>query len=109
MFLKRLTIKGFKSGADSAVREMEPGVTVVVGPNGSGKSSLCRAVLAALWPGRAAAPELCVRLRISGDLAIFPTTPEHRAACYYLAVIRSAALWLQKMFFVNVDYNRNPH
>lgn len=44
MFLKRLTIKGFKSFADSAVLEMEPGVTVVVGPNGSGKSNVVDAV-----------------------------------------------------------------
>src|SRR5699024_6859103 len=33
VFLKSLTIKGFKSSADSTVLEMEPGVTVVVGPN----------------------------------------------------------------------------
>ena len=44
MFLKRLTIKGFKSFADSAILEMEPGVTVVVGPNGSGKSNVVDAV-----------------------------------------------------------------
>lgn len=44
MFLKRLTIKGFKSFADSAALEMEPGVTVVVGPNGSGKSNVVDAI-----------------------------------------------------------------
>jgi chromosome segregation protein len=44
MFLKRLTLKGFKSFADSAVLEMEPGVTVVVGPNGSGKSNVVDAI-----------------------------------------------------------------
>jgi len=44
VFLKRLTIKGFKSFADSAILEMEPGVTVVVGPNGSGKSNVVDAV-----------------------------------------------------------------
>ena len=44
MFLKRLTIKGFKSFADSAILEMEPGVTVVVGPNGSGKSNVVDAI-----------------------------------------------------------------
>ena len=44
MFLKSLSIKGFKSFADTAVMEMEPGVTVLVGPNGSGKSNVVDAI-----------------------------------------------------------------
>jgi chromosome segregation protein len=44
MFLKTLTIKGFKSFADTATLELEPGVTVVVGPNGSGKSNVVDAI-----------------------------------------------------------------
>ena len=44
VFLKSLTLKGFKSFADSTVLEMEPGVTVVVGPNGSGKSNIVDAI-----------------------------------------------------------------
>lgn len=44
MFLKALSIKGFKSFAEPTTLVMEPGVTVVVGPNGSGKSNVVDAI-----------------------------------------------------------------
>ena len=44
MHLKTLTLKGFKSFADTTALDLEPGVTVVVGPNGSGKSNVVDAI-----------------------------------------------------------------
>jgi chromosome segregation protein len=34
LFLRSLTIKGFKSFARKTVLEFEPGVTIIVGPTG---------------------------------------------------------------------------
>ena len=74
MFLKRLTIKGFKSFADSATLDLEPGVTAVVGPNGSGKSNVVDAVA---WVLGAQAPSAVRSQRM--DDVIFAGTTERSA------------------------------
>ncbi|HEX6452802.1 MAG TPA: AAA family ATPase [Trebonia sp.] len=44
MYLKTLTLRGFKSFASATTIRLEPGITCVVGPNGSGKSNILDAL-----------------------------------------------------------------
>ena len=74
MFLRSLTLKGFKSFADATTLELEPGVTVVVGPNGSGKSNVVDAIA---WVLGAQAPS-AVRSQKMDDV-IFAGTDKRPA------------------------------
>ncbi len=53
MYLRAISIRGFKSFPDPVEVRLEPGVAVVVGPNGSGKSNVADALL---WASGSLAP-----------------------------------------------------
>ncbi len=74
MYLKRLSMKGFKSFADATNLDLEAGVTVVVGPNGSGKSNVVDAIA---WVLGAQAPS-AVRSQKMDDV-IFAGTSKRTA------------------------------
>jgi chromosome segregation protein len=74
VFLRSLTLKGFKSFADATTLQLEPGVTVVVGPNGSGKSNVVDAIA---WVLGAQAPS-AVRSQKMDDV-IFAGTAKRAA------------------------------
>jgi chromosome segregation protein len=74
VYLRSLTLKGFKSFAESTTLELQPGVTVVVGPNGSGKSNVVDAIA---WVLGAQAPS-AVRSQKMDDV-IFAGTANRAA------------------------------
>jgi chromosome segregation protein len=74
VFLKSLTLKGFKSFAEPTILEFEPGVTVVVGPNGSGKSNVVDAVA---WVLGAQGPSTVRSAKM--DDVIFAGSPKRAA------------------------------
>ncbi|MGH2860978.1 MAG: AAA family ATPase, partial [Solirubrobacteraceae bacterium] len=96
MYLKSITMKGFKSFPDRTRLEFGPGTSVIVGPNGSGKSNVTDAVLWALGeqspmavrghsmqdvifggaPGRQAASSAMVELVLDDSEGVLGLGPE---------------------------------
>jgi chromosome segregation protein len=90
VFLRSITLKGFKSFADATTLDLEPGVAVVVGPNGSGKSNVVDAIA---WVLGAQAPSAVRATRM--DDVIFAgtaTRPALGRAEVSLTVDNSAGL-----------------
>jgi chromosome segregation ATPase len=82
LFLKRVTLTGFKSFANKTVIDLERGITGVVGPNGSGKSNLADAIRWAL--GEQAKSRLRLAER---DEVVFAGTPKRARASYAEVVL----------------------
>ncbi len=82
MFLRRVTITGFKSFATKTVLDLDHGITGVVGPNGSGKSNLADAIRWALGEqGKG-------RLRLSErDEVVFAGTDQRARASFAEVVL----------------------
>jgi len=81
VYLKRVTITGFKSFAAKTVLDLEPGVTAVVGPNGSGKSNLADAIRWALGEQSKA------RLRLSDKEEVVFAGTHKRARASFAEVV----------------------
>ena len=81
MFLRRVTITGFKSFANKTVLDLEPGITGVVGPNGSGKSNIADAIRWALGEqGKN-------RLRLGGSTEVVFAGTSKRARASFAEVV----------------------
>jgi chromosome segregation protein len=64
MHLRTIRLRGFKSFAEAAELQFEPGISVIVGPNGSGKSNVAEALQWAM----ASQPPTEMRAQVAADV-----------------------------------------
>lgn len=102
VFLKSLTMKGFKSFADTTVLDFEPGVTVVVGPNGSGKSNVVDAIA---WVLGAQGPRT-VRSQKMDDVVFAGTTKRPALGRAEVSLVIDNSAGLLPMEFSEITITR---
>src|SRR5690348_17673349 len=78
VYVKTLTLRGFKSFASATTLRFEPGITCVVGPNGSGKSNVVDA-LSWVMDGQRVSPRAGGRMGHPGFAATSSRPPRRRA------------------------------
>jgi chromosome segregation protein len=106
VYLRAITIRGFKSFPEPVEVRLEPGVSVVVGPNGSGKSNLADALL---WASGSLAP---TELRAEKpDDVLFAGSAGRQAAPYCQVELRfeDVAGALPGLDFEEVSITRRLH
>ena len=106
MYLRAISIRGFKSFPDPIEVRLEPGVAVVVGPNGSGKSNIADALL---WASGSLAPS---ELRAEKpDDVLFGGTAARPAAPFCEVELRfedvdGGALGVEELFLERLHHGR---
>ncbi len=102
MYLKRLTVSGFKSFAGKTELEFERGITAIVGPNGSGKSNIADAVRWAL--GEQSVKQL--RMKKGEELVFAGTDKRAKASMAEVSLLLDNSDGVLALDFAEVELSR---